>query len=198
MLVQPKNKSGKKYTRSTQSSRGYLGPIGDDIPSLIPIIVGMITFFAAFTFTLNEYNQRSASFSADRDTLIIANALKGDSYLSTFQEFDDACKGIHVRGLNYFAGIVDSSQWNKIIQDTRQNQQAGGSYHQLSFVADHIFPIGNNPLLCSTGLATPVDADILSQALRDHQYVVLSLPIALEIPTAVVPGTLVVITWRAS
>ncbi len=184
-------KTGKKFFRK-MSTRGYLGPIGDDIPSLIPIIVGMITFFAAFTFTLNEYNQRSASFSADRDTLIIANSLKGDSYISTATEFSTACSGLRVRGLEYAAMVVESSQWNQIVVDAQQGQND----HQLSFAADHVFSIGNTPLICSAGLDTPVDSSILGEALRNHSYVVLSLPVALEIPTAVVPGTLVVLSWR--
>lgn len=175
------------------TQRGYLGPIGDDIPSLIPIIVGMITFFAAFTFTLNEYNQRSASFAADRDTLIIANSLKGDSYLASFTEFDDACKGLRVRGLDYVAAVVESTQWNQILRDA----QLKPDEHQLSFIADHIFSINNSPLICSNGIDTPFTSIELGDALQNNQYVVLSLPVALEIPTAVVPGTLVVLTWRA-
>lgn len=174
------------------NARGYLGPIGDDIPSLIPIIVGLITFFAAFTFTLNEYNQRSASFSADRDTLIIANSLKGDSYLSSFAEFDTACKGLRVRSLRYMAAIVESTQWNKILIDSAQNPNE----HQLSFVADHIFAANNSPLVCANGLDIPFTSVELGDVLQNNSYVVLSLPVALEIPTAVVPGTLVVITWR--
>lgn len=175
------------------NARGYLGPIGDDIPSLIPIIVGMITFFSAFTFTLNEYNQRTASFAADRDTLIIANSLKGDSYLSSFSEFDTACKGLRVRGLEYVAAVVESTQWNAILRDAQLNPDA----HQLSFVADHVFSIGGQPLSCTNSLSVPFTNVELGDALQNNQYIVLSLPIALEIPTAVVPGTLVIITWRA-
>ncbi len=186
-----KRKNKNKFTQL--NARGYLGPIGDDIPSLIPIIVGMITFFAAFTFTLNEYNQRSASFAADRDTLIIANSLKGDSYLSSFSEFDLACKGLRVRGLHYVAAVVESTQWNKILIDAQQNPDR----HQLSFVADHVFAINNTSLLCVNGIDVPFTSVELGDVLQNNQYVVLSLPVALEISTAVVPGTLVVMTWRA-
>ncbi len=186
-------KRKNKNKRAQLNARGYLGPIGDDIPSLIPIIVGMITFFAAFTFTLNEYNQRSSSFAADRDTLIIANSLKGDSYLSSFTEFDTACKGLRVRGLRYAAAVVESTQWNKILMDAAQNPDE----HQLSFAADHVFAVNNSPLVCASGIDIPFTSVELGDVLKNNPYVVLSLPVALEIPTAVVPGTLVVITWRA-
>lgn len=183
----------KRRNKQRLNARGYLGPIGDDIPSLIPIIVGMITFFSAFSFTLNEYNQRSASFAADRDTLIIANSLKGDSYLSSYAEFDTACRGLRVRGLNYVAAVVESTQWNVILSDAQQDPDS----HQLSFVADHVFSIDNLPLSCSRGIDSPFSSAEFGEVLKNNQYVVLSLPVALEIPTAVVPGTLVVVTWRA-
>ncbi len=186
-------KSKNKKFLSRANARGYLGPIGDDIPSLIPIIVGLITFFSAFTFTLNEYNQRSQSFSADRDTLIIANALKGDSYLSTFEEFDNACQGLRVRGSNYASAVVESTQWNAILKDAQQNPNSP----QLAFIADHVFSIEGKPLACAIGISSPFSREELEDILTNRQYVVLSFPVALDIPTAVVPGTLIVITWRA-
>mgnify|MGYP001611825270 CR=1 FL=1 len=176
-----------------KSFKGYLGPIGDDIPSLIPIVVGLITFFAAFTFTLNEYNQRSQSFSADRDALIIANTLKGDSYLSNFPEFDTACNGLHVRGLNYMAGIVESTQWSRIAKDAQANQDNP----RLSFVVDHLHALNGQPLICAKGFeAVPVTSTELSQIMENNSFVILTFPLALETALAVVPATLVVIAWK--
>ncbi len=174
------------------NSRGYLGPIGDDIPSLIPIIVGLITFFSAFTFTLNEYNQRSAGFAADRDTLIIANSLKGDSYLSVASEFTNACTGLRVRGLNYVAVVIDSAQWNALLNEAKGNPDVP----QLGFLANYVFSLNNIPLACSNELTIPFTSTELADVLSNNPYVVLSMPIALELTTAVVPGTLVVMTWR--
>lgn len=171
--------------------RGYLGPIGDDIPSLIPIIVGLITFFGAFTYTLNEYNQRSQSFAADRDSLVIANALKGDSYLSSAKEFAAGCKGLRVRGLDYLAVVVDSTQWKKIAEQATNN-----STNKLSLIVDHIYPLENDPLICSAGLPEPVTQSDLANIIDNRQFIVLSFPVAVESPLAVVPATLVVITWR--
>jgi hypothetical protein len=175
--------------------RGYLGPIGDDIPSLIPILVGLITFFAAFTFTLNEYNSCTQSFSADRDTLIIANALKGDSYVATFGEFDSACKGLRVRGLNYVAGIIESSRWQFITQDAQDQDLP-----KLAVMANYFYVMEENAipnsLQCAGGLDTPVTVDALTHVLSNRPFIVLSFPIALQVDFVVVPATLVVITWR--
>ena len=180
-----------KFFPLQKSQRGYLGPIGDDIPSLIPIIVGLITFFGAFTYTLNEYNHRSQTFTADRDSLVIANALKGDSYLSTYSEFATACKGLHVRGLDYFVGVVDANRW-QVIAD----QVADESTNKLSLIADNLYPLNNQPLVCAVGLPTPVTASDLGTILANRQFSVLAFPVAAESPIAVSPATLVVITWR--
>lgn len=178
------------------NQRGYLGPIGDDIPSLIPILVGLVTFFAAFTFTLNEYNTRSNSFNADRDTLVIANALKGDSYIATFAEFDSACKALRVRGLNYATGIVESREWEKI-----SAAAAANDLPRLAEMADHFYvmkdPVaGDQSLQCAVGLATPLDKLELAEILENRSFVVLAFPVALQVDFAVVPATLVVITWK--
>lgn len=177
-------------------AKGYLGPIGDDIPSLIPILVGLVTFFAAFTFTLNEYNARTASFNADRDTLVISNALKGDSYIATFPEFDSACKGLRVRGLNYAAGVVESSAWETIAQEA-----AASELPRLAEMTDHIYMMEGKPLSCAAGIPPLVDGldehtDALVEVLQNRPFVVLAFPLALQVEYAVVPATLVVITWR--
>lgn len=188
--------SPRKWNRFRIGNKGYLGPIGDDIPSLIPILVGLVTFFAAFTFTLNEYNARTASFNADRDTLVIANALKGDSYIATFPEFDSACKGLRVRGLNYAAGIVESSSWEAIADEAEDS-----GLSRLAEMTDHIYSMEGKPLSCAAGippLEEGVDehTDALVEVLESRPFVVLAFPLALQVQYAVVPSTLVVITWK--
>jgi hypothetical protein len=186
----------RKWNRFRTGQKGYLGPIGDDIPSLIPILVGLVTFFAAFTFTLNEYNARTASFSADRDTLVIANALKGDSYIATYPEFDSACKGLRVRGLNYAAGIVESSSWEAIADEAETS-----GLPRLAEMTDHIYFLNGSPLSCSAGIPPLTDGldvhtDALVEVLENRPFVVLAFPLALQVEYAVVPATLVVITWK--
>jgi hypothetical protein len=172
--------------------KGYIGPIGDDIPSLIPIVVALVIFFSTFSFTLNEFNLRSQSFTADRDTLIIATALKGDSYISAFYEFDNACKGVRVRGLHYVAGLIESKKWNDIALEAQSNPNVPS----LGFIGDYFFEANGNSFECVSGLKEDFSAEELSEILLNKQYVILSFPVALELENAIVPATLVVITWR--
>ncbi len=181
--------------------KGYLGPIGDDIPSLIPLVVGLVIFFTAFTHTLNEFNLKTRDFEADKDVLIIANTLKGDSYISDYAEFDTACKGLRVRGLNYTAGIVLASQWNALAASL------GSDALDLSQVPLLYYPQTIPPTTlsvpvfsCNAGIdnSSPEDTkNELEEVLRVREYSVMALPIAVEETKAVVPATLVVIAWRA-
>ncbi len=175
--------------------KGYLGPIGDDIPSLIPILVGLVTFFAAFTFTLNEYTTRSNSFNADRDTLVIANALKGDSYIATPGEFISSCTALRIRGLNYAAGVVESSEWADIASKA-SGSGGGPSIPVLAEAADHFYLMESISLQCATGLSTPIDKGELADIIQNRPFVVLAFPVAIQSDYAVVPSTLVVITWK--
>ncbi len=178
-------------------NRGYLGPIGDDIPSLIPILVGLVTFFSAFTFTLNEYNTRSSSFNADRDTLVIANALKGDSYIATPAEWNIACRGLRVRGLNYASGIVESSEWERIATSAEEEE-----IPRLAEMVDHFHSLEGTSLQCAIGLPSLEENPLILKEemvdiLENRPFVVLAFPVALQVEYAVVPATLVVITWKA-
>ena len=38
--------------------KGFIGPIGDDLPSILAILLALGLFFSAVTFTLNIYNEK--------------------------------------------------------------------------------------------------------------------------------------------
>ena len=172
----------------SKGCRGYIGPIGDDIPSLIPIVVGLVIFFSAFAFSLNEFNSRSQAFAADRDALLIANTLKGSSYISSYNSFKEACQGLRVRGLKYVAGVVENSQWQTILSSVSADPT------RLTDVANQFYSFNNDPnqmLKCSLG-----EEEFTVGLLQSRPYIVLSFPVALELEQAVVSATLMVVAWR--
>lgn len=174
------------------NGKGYIGPIGDDIPSLIPVVVALVVFFSTFAFTLSEFNDRSSSFTADRDTLIIATALKGDSYISRLEEFSNACNGVRVRGLHYVSGLIENREWNRIAEEAKNNPDIPS----LGFIGDFFYETNDGSFRCVSGLDEFFSPSDLSNVLLNKQYVVLAFPVALELENAVVPATLVVIAWR--
>ncbi len=88
------------------NKKGFLGPIGDDLPSLIPLLFALVIFFSTFTSTFNVYQKGAATFSNNTDVLRLANVLKGDSYLRDFSEFETACNQVTVSGISFKAFII--------------------------------------------------------------------------------------------
>ena len=47
-----------KFNIVQKHERGFIGPIGDDLPSLIMIVLALTLFFSGVVFCLNAYNQK--------------------------------------------------------------------------------------------------------------------------------------------
>jgi len=62
--------------------KGFIGPIGDDVPSLIAIILAMGLFFTGFSHAMNVYNQKIVDMEALKGSVEIARAALGDGILS--------------------------------------------------------------------------------------------------------------------
>ena len=90
--------------------QGFIGPIGDDLPSLIPLLFAIILFFYAFTSTWNIFDRRDTGFNDDISILRISYSLKGNNYLPNQAKFHERCetaKGI--QRMHFFAGLYELS-----------------------------------------------------------------------------------------
>ncbi len=87
--------------------KGFIGPIGDDMPSLIPVIVALIIFFTTFTTTFQVFEQGNTRFDRTIKILKISNELRGDKYLNEAAEFTRLCDNVTASGVNFKAGLVD-------------------------------------------------------------------------------------------
>ena len=74
------------------NSKGFIGAIGDDLPSIIPLVIALLLFFSVFSSTLNVYNSRNATFTQRIETISVARALKGSSLLIGTADFAENCK----------------------------------------------------------------------------------------------------------
>ena len=81
--------------------KGFIGSIGDDLPSLIPIVFALLIFFSAFSATLAIYNSENAAVSTDMGMLSIARSLKGDSLLLNWDQFDKRCQDLRIQKYPY-------------------------------------------------------------------------------------------------
>ena len=90
--------------------KGFIGPIGDDLPSLIPIIFSLVIFFSTFTTSFVAFDEGNTRFDHTIKILKISSEMRGDKYLNSAEEFFDLCDGISVRGVNFQAAIVELNE----------------------------------------------------------------------------------------
>ena len=48
-----------------KSRKGFIGPIGDDLPSIIPLVFALIVFFSGFYLTMNVFESKQNDFDSD-------------------------------------------------------------------------------------------------------------------------------------
>jgi len=96
--------------KKSSREKGFIGPIGDDLPSLIPIIFSLVIFFSTFTTSFVTFDDGNTRFDHTIKILKISNEMRGDKYLNSVEEFFDLCDGLSVRGVNYQAAIVELNE----------------------------------------------------------------------------------------
>ena len=95
-----KNKKSKKQ-------KGYIGAIGDDLPSLIPLFLGIVLFFAVFINTYNVYKANTDLYSAQNEGLRIALILKEEPLIINHDFFMKICNKVETQ-YKWTAFIVDN------------------------------------------------------------------------------------------
>lgn len=83
------------------SRKGFIGPIGDDLPSLIPIVTGLVIFFSVFVLTLNTYNEKNVFLERQMDMTTVARDIKGDSLILNWSQFNHRCNEMKLRRYPY-------------------------------------------------------------------------------------------------
>jgi hypothetical protein len=168
--------------------KGFLGPIGDDLPSLIPLLFALMIFFYVFTFTWNIFDQRSQAFDDAVSALRVGNTMKGNNYLRGVDAFMERCNEAQsIRSVKFMAGLLPLS--------TGPNQPFGGM--DIETLEESFFRQGEVQFICTnTGLAES------GPGLETQNLYIRSFPVALEFVNPekgafyVRPMLLVAVTWR--
>jgi len=163
-----------------------LGPIGDDLPSLIPLLFALMMFFYVFTFTWDAFDQKSRFFDDAIAALRVANALKGNNYLSGIQTFDQRCvEAQSLRRVKFFSGLLELS--------TGPDQEFKGV--DIELLEEKFFESDGSKFLCTNAGDERPDYESSNLIIR-------SFPVALEFKNDqsgsfyIRPMLLVVVTWR--
>lgn len=100
------NNMAKKFI----SKKGFIGPIGDDLPSLVPIVVSLVLFFSIFSLTLNTYNTKNSFIRKQMDMTSVAREIKGDSLILGIEQFESKCASVKTKYLpyNFMTGLYSA------------------------------------------------------------------------------------------
>ncbi len=168
-------------------NKGFIGPIGDDLPSLIPLLVGLVMFFSTFTLTFNSFDDRNQEFDNDVAVMRISRTIQANSYIFSHDNFLENCNQIGTVNLNYVAGLSEQ----------------GVKREEIDSIFDvQFFSNDDGPFYCisqnlNTSEPEPGVSDFLSitQAV-DYQVVSRVFPIVLEDNGVVKPMHLFVVAWK--
>ena len=168
--------------------KGFIGPIGDDLPSLIPLLIGLVMFFSTFTLTFNSFDERNQEFDNDLEVMRLSRTLQANSYIYSYDNFEQLCNQIGVVKLNYVAGLTDQA----ILQNTEAFK---GSIFDIQFVQGETGAV----FACASDKSISPDkvSDYLTLAESiDRTVVTRIFPIVLEDEKIVKPMHLVVVAWN--
>jgi hypothetical protein len=159
--------------------KGFLGPIGDDLPSLIPLLFALMIFFATYSFALNEFTLENQEINNKLEVLRISRIIRTDGLIDSHQDFNHLCDTIPLTTVKFKAGLVD--YW------------ADPGSVRLRGAADVIDDVDSgNPFMCvSKGLTIDEATDIEARRIYSLIY-----PVALQQDKKVLPVHLVVVAWR--
>lgn len=188
----------------TLNRKGFLGPIGDDLPSLIPLIFALIIFFASFSSTFQLFDSQNREFADSIKILKMASALKGDSYFSSAQDFINSCKELKAKGVNFRAVLLEDLTAPQVTRFLSDPSSTGIDPEKI--VSNPRYYIDNEIIITgesNTPLIYPFEEDTIPGTARLQ---VRLFPVAFEdhnpdnhsphVSFVVRPATLMVIVWR--
>ncbi|MFH1224840.1 MAG: hypothetical protein V1676_03475 [Candidatus Diapherotrites archaeon] len=164
-----------------KTARGFIGPIGDDLPSLIPLLFALVVFFSTFAFAFGVFEARDRDFQHDLKALQLAHALKANGYIGSAAEFSVRCASLGISGMKYRAFVTD----------VYAHTAAAAEPEILDIYRLAPFSLGGDALEC-TNSGEPFSKENALQA----TVVVKVYPVAVEDNMVVKPMHLVVIAWR--
>ncbi len=170
------------------NQRGFIGPIGDDLPSLIPLLFGLVIFFSTFTVAFNSFDARNTDFKDDLAVMKISRILQSNSYIYSHDNFEELCEQIGVMNLKFIAGISADAQ--------NSPATAPPDIYSINF-----FSNGDGTFYCSntnskTGSSGSIADYISSTEISELKVVTRIFPIVVEDSKIVKPMHLYVVAWK--
>ena len=165
--------------------KAFLGPIGDDLPSLIPLMFALIIFFSGFYMAMSTYNERGEDFDNDLAVTQISNALRGTGFISGVDDFDNLCSSLNIQNPKYFAALTELSLNPAIITD-------------VDIFALKIYQEDEGEKFICTNFKENFEEEFTKEKVLENNYKIVYriYPVVLDVDFVVTPMQLVVIAWR--
>jgi hypothetical protein len=168
------------------NKKGYIGAIGDDLPSLIAIFVGLTIFFAVFLNTYNVYRNNTDLYSLRNDAINISGIIKENPIISDQNQFIKSCNRVKTK-YNWNAFIIpldlNSENYNGLTIDDLEVEN----------IMKHWAETESQPrkLICdSEGLGA------LRTALQIKDVTVYKYPITVQQQFYVEPAWIYIVVWK--
>jgi len=171
-------------------AKGFIGPIGDDIPSLIPLLLGLVIFFSTFTTAFNSFDRINTEFDSDLAVMNITRIMQSNSYVVGYDEYKRHCDEIGVVNSSFIAVLTDN--W---VNESTALPDAQSIFDIKIFEdsENHLYTCSN---LSSSGAPEFISDYLSAENAAERKVSSRVFPIALEDEKIVKPMHLVVITWR--
>ena len=181
---------------------GFIGPIGDDLPSLIPIVFALTIFFATFGNSFSTFNEKNTGFSDDLDALKIARILRSNGYIINYDNFQQLCNMVQVKSVKFVAGIAELN----VNPEESLNPEINYDYSflddsgELRGIEELFYTNSDGTFVCSN--LKDVDSGFTKDVLAFKKTIVRSYSIILEkdrggtLGIIASPMQLVVVAWR--
>ena len=185
------------------NKKGFIGPIGDDLPSLIPLVFALVIFFSTLNYALTQFSLTNYELNNRLELLRITKILRSDGLISGYEDWEKICNSVPRTALKFRAGIV---YFPKLLEE--QEGTGNGTKYLDTNKLETFFPHeddSDNYFVCASKNFDG-KKDIkgrFNSAAQENPETAYSLiyPIALEIKketgeAVVYPAHLVIVAWR--
>jgi len=173
------------------NKKGYIGAIGDDLPSLIPIFLGITIFFAVFLNTYNVYRNNTDLYSLRNDAINISGIMKEEPLISDQNQFVKICSRVNTK-----------YKWNAFITSFDLNTDNYKGLSPGSISEDDILKhwqeteLSERKLICNPEQLEQNNENSLNNALLKKDVTVYKYPISVQQEFFAEPAWLYVAVWK--
>lgn len=195
----------------TEKKKGFIGSIGDDLPSLIPLFFALMIFFSALAFAFTTINERNATINTYIDSLTVSRSALSDGSFASLDEFAESKKSL-VTLSNYIYGLIylpSSGEYNfESMFEYNLNdafvKECGNDIKladDLVITSKGVVPSCSSSdekpfFLMSSGVAENIDdPTMILQDLKHKKYFYYLYPVTLLTPNGYKVLYLIVLVW---